>query len=136
MREVRSLSMFGFSTIALIFHEDIEFYWARARIIEKINSLPPGMIPDGVQPTLGPDATALGQIFWYTLEPQSVRESRRASAYHDSSSDRPVGGWDLHELRSIRENRRRRAYHPCLEAVEYIGARISRTATGVYAGAG
>ena len=50
------------------FEEDIEFYWSRSRILEKLNSLPSGLLPEGVNPALGPDATGLGQIFWYTLE--------------------------------------------------------------------
>jgi copper/silver efflux system protein len=90
VQEVRSLSMFGFSSIFLIFADDIEFYWARARIIEKLNSLPRDLIPAGVQPALGPDATALGQIFWYTLEGRDP-------------DGQPSGGWDLHELRSIQD---------------------------------
>ena len=68
VREVRSLSMFGFSSIFVIFDEETEFYWSRSRILERLNSLPSGTIPAGVQPALGPDATGLGQIFWYTLE--------------------------------------------------------------------
>jgi copper/silver efflux system protein len=90
VRDVRSTSMFGFSTISVIFDDNIEFYWARSRIIEKLNSLPPGTLPAGVQPGLGPDATGLGQVFWYTLEGRDPR-------------GRPVGGWDLHELRSIQD---------------------------------
>jgi Cu(I)/Ag(I) efflux system membrane protein CusA/SilA len=68
VKAIRSNSFFGFSTIYVIFKEDIEFYWSRSRILEKLNSLPSGTLPQGVQPTLGPDATALGQVFWYTLE--------------------------------------------------------------------
>lgn len=90
VKEVRSLSMFGFSSVFLIFDEAVEFYWSRARILEKLNSLPAGLLPAGVQPTLGPDATALGQIFWYTLEGRDP-------------DGRPVGGWDLHELRSVQD---------------------------------
>ncbi|HEX7708357.1 MAG TPA: efflux RND transporter permease subunit, partial [Thermoanaerobaculia bacterium] len=90
VRDVRSTSMFGFSTISVIFDEDIEFYWARSRIIEKLNSLPPGTLPTGVQPGLGPDATGLGQVYWYTLEGRDPR-------------GRPAGGWDLHELRSVQD---------------------------------
>ena len=90
VRSVRSNSMFGFSSIYLIFEEDVEFYWSRSRILEKLNSLPAGILPNNVQPTLGPDATALGQIFWYTLEGQDA----------DGNT---VGGWDLHELRSIQD---------------------------------
>ncbi len=90
VREVRSVSMFGFSSIFLIFEEDIDFYWARSRIIEKLNSLPAGLLPEGVAPALGPDATGLGQIYWYTLEGRDP-------------DGEPVGGWDLHELRSIQD---------------------------------
>ncbi len=90
VKSVRSNSMFGFSSIYLIFDDDVEFYWSRSRILEKLNSLPGNTLPDGVQPTLGPDATALGQIFWYTLE-------------GFDKDDKPTGGWDLHELRSIQD---------------------------------
>lgn len=90
VKTIRSYSMFGFSSIYVIFNEDIEFYWSRTRILEKLNSLPAGTLPEGVQPVLGPDATALGQVFWYTLEGQ------------DENGD-PSGGWDLDELRSIQD---------------------------------
>jgi copper/silver efflux system protein len=90
VQEVRSLSSFGFSMIFLIFDEDTEFYWSRGRMLEKLNSLPAGLLPDGVQPALGPDATALGQIFWYTLEGRDPQGS-------------PAGGWDLHELRTVQD---------------------------------
>ncbi|MBT3762488.1 MAG: efflux RND transporter permease subunit, partial [Candidatus Marinimicrobia bacterium] len=90
VKTVRSFSMFGFSTIYVIFNEEVEFYWSRSRILEKLNSLPSGTLPQGVQPSLGPDATALGQVFWYTLEGQDV----------DGNS---TGGWDLQELRSIQD---------------------------------
>ncbi len=68
VKAIRSNSFFGFSTIYVIFNEDLEFYWTRSRILEKLNSLQSGTLPEGVQPTLGPDATALGQVFWYTVE--------------------------------------------------------------------
>ncbi|MDQ1239343.1 MAG: copper/silver efflux system protein, partial [Thermodesulfobacteriota bacterium] len=68
VKAIRSNSFLGFSTIYIIFNEDIEFYWSRSRILEKLNSLPSGTLPPGVQPSLGPDATALGQVFWYTVE--------------------------------------------------------------------
>jgi len=90
VKTIRSNSMFGFSSIYVIFNEDVDFYWSRARIVEKLNSLPPGTVPSGVNPALGPDATALGQVFWYTLE-----------GYDNQG--RPAGGWDLHELRSIQD---------------------------------
>ncbi|UIJ38312.1 efflux RND transporter permease subunit [Desulfobaculum bizertense] len=90
VKTVRSFSMFGFSTIYVIFKEDVEFYWSRSRLLEKLNSLPPDTLPQGVQPTLGPDATSLGQVFWYTLEGRD-------------KDGKPTGGWDLDELRSIQD---------------------------------
>src|SRR5665811_638507 len=67
VQTIRSTSMFGMSFCLLYTSDNVEFYWSRSRILEKLNSLPSGTLPEGVQPTLGPDATALGQIFWYTL---------------------------------------------------------------------
>ena len=68
VKTVRSYSFLGFSSIYLIFEEGVDFYWSRSRVLEKLNSLPAGTVPEGVQPMLGPDATGLGQVFWYTLE--------------------------------------------------------------------
>lgn len=65
---VRSSSMFGFSSIYIIFEEDTEFYWSRSRIVEKLSAVPRDLLPPDVKPTLGPDATALGQVYWYTIE--------------------------------------------------------------------
>lgn len=90
VKSIRSSSMFGFSSIYVIFNEDIEFYWSRSRILEKLNSLPSDLLPDEVQPALGPDATALGQVFWYTLEGRD-------------ENGNVTGGWDLHELRTIQD---------------------------------
>ena len=90
VKTIRSSSMFGFSSIYIIFEEDIEFYWSRSRILEKLNSLPSGLLPESVNPALGPDATGLGQIFWYTLEGRDEKGN-------------VTGGWDLQELRSIQD---------------------------------
>ena len=90
VRTIRSNSMFGFASVNIIFEDHIEFYWGRARILEKLSALPSGTLPEGVTPALGPDATALGQVFWYTLE-------------GIDSEGNPTGGWDLHELRSIQD---------------------------------
>jgi len=99
IKVIRSSSMFGFSSIYIIFkdfssHEKLvngkDFYWTRSRVLEKLNSLPAGTLPPGVVPTLGPDATALGQIFWYTLEGRD-------------KDGKPTGGWDLEELRTIED---------------------------------
>jgi len=91
VQTVRSTSMFGMSFIYIIFKDNIDFYWSRSRILEKLSSLPAGILPSGVQPTLGPDATALGQIYWYTLEGR------------DPKSGKPNGGWNPQELRTIQD---------------------------------
>ena len=90
VKTIRSSSMFGFSSIYIIFEEDIEFYWSRSRILEKLNSLPANLLPEGLNPALGPDATGLGQIYWYTLEGRDEKGN-------------VTGGWDLQELRSIQD---------------------------------
>lgn len=103
VKSVRSNSMFGFSSIYIIFEEEVEFYWSRSRVLEKLNSLPSGLLPDDAKPTLGPDATALGQVFWYTLEGRD-------------KDGNVTGGWDLHEMRTIQD------YYikPALSAVEGV----------------
>jgi copper/silver efflux system protein len=90
VKTVRSYSYFGFSTIYIIFAEGVEFYWSRSRVLEKLNSLSPGTVPAEVKPTLGPDATALGQVYWYTLEGRDP-------------NGQPTGGWSLEELRSVQD---------------------------------
>jgi Cu(I)/Ag(I) efflux system membrane protein CusA/SilA len=67
VRVVRASSAFSFSMINVIFEDNVELYWARTRILERLN-LVTSQLPEGVVPTLGPDATGVGQIFWYTLE--------------------------------------------------------------------
>ncbi len=91
VKTIRSNSIFGLSSIYIIFNEDIEFYWSRTRILEKLNSLPSGTLPADVTPSLGPDATALGQVYWYTLEGR------------DPKTGKPSGGWDPQELRTIQD---------------------------------
>ncbi|MBU1044530.1 MAG: efflux RND transporter permease subunit [Candidatus Omnitrophica bacterium] len=81
VKSIRSYSAFGFSTIYVIFDETVDFYWSRSRVLERLNSAQKDL-PAGVVPTIGPDATALGQIFWYTLEGE---------------------GFSLDELRSIQD---------------------------------
>ena len=90
VKDIRSYSVFGFSTIYVVFEDGVEFYWSRTRVLEKLNSLPSGTLPPGVTPALGPDATALGQVFWYTLEGRDPEGN-------------PAGGWGLEELRSIQD---------------------------------
>src|SRR5215471_5653129 len=67
VRVVRASSAFGFSMINVIFEDNVNLYWARTRVLERLN-LVTAQLPQGVTPTLGPDATGVGQIFWYTLE--------------------------------------------------------------------
>jgi len=90
VKTIRSTSFFGFSSIYVIFDEDVEYYWSRSRVLEKLSSLPPGTLPENVRPALGPDATPLGQVFWYTLEGRD----------EDGNA---VGGWGLEELRSLQD---------------------------------
>src|SRR3974390_2715743 len=67
VKTVRSSSEFNFSMITMIFEDNIDFYFARQRVLERL-TLSSTFLPQGVQPYLAPDATALGQIFWYTVE--------------------------------------------------------------------
>lgn len=90
VKSIRSSSIFGFSSIFIIFSDDVEFYWSRSRILEKLNALPSDLLPERVKPALGPDATALGQVYWYTLEGRDKEGN-------------PTGGWDLHEIRTVQD---------------------------------
>ncbi len=90
VKTIRSHSYFGFSSVYVVFDENVDFYWSRSRILERL-SVARKELPEGVTPALGPDATALGQIFWYTLEGRNPETGE------------PAGGWDLDELRSIQD---------------------------------
>jgi len=90
VKTVRSYSMFGFSMIYIIFEESVPFEASQNRVIARLNGLPSGILPADVKPALGPYATALGQIFWYTLEGRDP-------------DGKPAGGWDLHELRTLQD---------------------------------
>ncbi|MGM5469671.1 efflux RND transporter permease subunit [Flavobacteriaceae bacterium LMO-SS05] len=90
VKSIRSTSMFGFSSIYIIFEEKVDFYWSRSRVLEKLNSLPNNLLPGDVKPALGPDATALGQVYWYTIEGRDPQGN-------------VTGGWDLDELRSVQD---------------------------------
>lgn len=81
VKVIRSMSGFGFSMVFVIVRDNIDYYWARSRVLERMNTAL-GQLPEGVEPVLGPDATALGQIFWYTVEGE---------------------GFDLAELRSLQD---------------------------------
>jgi len=81
VKSIRSMSGFGFAMVFVIFKDDVDYYWARSRVLERIN-VAQQRLPAGVTPVLGPDATALGQVLWYTVEAE---------------------GFDLAELRSIQD---------------------------------
>jgi Cu(I)/Ag(I) efflux system membrane protein CusA/SilA len=90
VKSIRSSSMFGISSIYIIFEEKVDFYWSRSRVLEKLSSLSSSLLPEDVKPGLGPDATALGQVYWYTLEGRDP-------------DGNVTGGWDLNELRSVQD---------------------------------
>src|SRR2546423_587822 len=77
VRVVRSSSAFGFSMINVIFEDAVDLYFARSRVLERLNLLTKSL-PAGVVPTLGPDATGVGHVFWYTVEGKgySLRDLR------------------------------------------------------------
>ncbi|HZN66161.1 MAG TPA: efflux RND transporter permease subunit [Tepidisphaeraceae bacterium] len=81
VKSIRSMSGFGFSMVFVIFRDDADYYWGRSRVLERMN-VAQQRLPAGVVPVLGPDATALGQVYWYTVEGE---------------------GFDLAELRSIQD---------------------------------
>lgn len=66
VKYVRGSSMFGMSFVFIIFNDDTEIYWARERVLERLNYAT-RLLPAGVTPTLGPDGTGVGHVLWYTL---------------------------------------------------------------------
>lgn len=81
IKAIRASSMFGMSFIFVIFDDDAEIYWARTRVLERLNYAQ-RYLPEGVTPTLGPDGTGVGHVFWYTLQGD---------------------GYDLGELRAVQD---------------------------------
>lgn len=81
VKNIRGTSMFGMSFIYIIFHDDVDIYWARTRVLERLSSAQQ-LLPDNVTPSLGPDGTGVGHILWYTLDAK---------------------GYDLGELRAIQD---------------------------------
>ena len=81
VRAVRASSAFGFSMIYVIFEDDADIYWARTRVLERLNYAA-SLLPPGVVPTLGPDGTGVGHVFWYTLQGK---------------------GYDLEQLRTLQD---------------------------------
>jgi len=81
VKNIRGVSMFGMSFVFIIFHDDVNIYWARARVLERLNYAT-RLLPQNVTPTLGPDGTGLGHVYWYTLN---------------------APGYDLGELRALQD---------------------------------
>ena len=67
VRDIRGSSMFGMSFVYIVFDDDVDIYWARTRVLEKLNYAQ-RLLPQGVTPALGPDGTGVGHIFWYHLD--------------------------------------------------------------------
>src|SRR5438876_10162129 len=76
VKTVRSSSEFNFSMITIIFEDNVDFYFARERVLERL-TLAATFLPEGVVPYLAADATALGQIVWYTVEAGDLEQGRR-----------------------------------------------------------
>ena len=81
VKNIRANSMFGMSFVFVIFEDDVDIYWARTRVLERLNYAQ-RLLPDGIAPTLGPDGTGLGHVYWYTLD---------------------APGYDLGELRALQD---------------------------------
>ena len=81
IKNIRANSMFGMSFVFVIFDDDVDIYWARTRVLERLNYAQ-RLLPEGITPTLGPDGTGLGHIYWYTLD---------------------APGYDLGELRALQD---------------------------------
>ena len=88
VREVRAQSTFGFSMLTVIFRDDVDIYFARTRVLEKLSALP-FRLPEGVAPRLGPDATSIGWIYEYYLD--------------DSAAAKAGDALDLGQLRSLQD---------------------------------
>jgi len=105
---IRSSSGFGIGMIYLLFKEEVDYYWARIRVLERLNFATAGL-PEGVMVSLGPDATALGQIFWYAVENGYYCPNHPQESY-DKPGKCPIDGkklivsqYDLSQLRSIQD---------------------------------
>jgi len=81
VKNIRANSMFGMSFVFVIFDDDVDIYWARTRVLERLNYAQ-RLLPEGIVPTLGPDGTGLGHVYWYTLD---------------------APGYDLGELRALQD---------------------------------
>ena len=108
VKVVRSNSYFGFGLVNVIFQDGVDFYWARTRVLERLN-LAQQFLPEDVIPVLGPDATALGQVFWYTVENGYYCREHPQESYGEPG-ECPYDGhelvrsyYDLGQLRSLQD---------------------------------
>src|SRR5713101_7932483 len=139
VRVVRSSSAFGFSMINVIFEDAVDLYFARTRVLERLNLLTKAL-PSGVVPTLGPDATGVGHVFWYTVEGQgsSLRDLRslqdwfiryQLNAVPGVAEVASVGGMVRQYQIDVDPNRLR-AFHIPLSAVADAVMRSNRNVGG------
>ena len=108
VKDVRSNSMFSFGYINIIFKDDVDFYWARTRVLERMNLAQKDM-PEGVVPVLGPDATGVGQVFWYTVENGYYCPNHPTKRYAgpgkcpEDGETLIASNLELHELRTLQD---------------------------------
>ena len=108
VKVVRSGSAFSFGMVNIIFEEGTDYYWARTRVLERMN-LALEDLPEGVVPVLGPDATAVGQIFWYTVENGYYCPDHPEIPYQEARTCSVDGkklihsNYDLGDLRSLQD---------------------------------
>ncbi len=72
VKNIRATSMFGMSFVYVIFEDNVDTYWARTRVLERLNYAQ-RLLPQGVTPALGPDGTGVGHVLWYTLDAKNIR---------------------------------------------------------------